>query len=1199
MSWTPNVTIPDQQSKDSPALAEYGGLLHLVHQGESSNDLWHSWHDGASWRPNERIPDQKSKAPPALAAFGGLLHVVHQGDSENQLWHSTWNGQRWSANVKIPGEKAHSPAAMAEFGGRLHLLHNGDGSNRLYHLVWDGQQWAVLMQVPDQLSKGAPALAVHGGLLHLVHQGDSENQLWHSTFDGSSWTPNVKVPDQLSKSAPALAVANGLLQLAHLGDSANTIWHSTFDGATWAPNVPVPHQLAEEGPALAAYGGRLHMVHTGDDEDTLWHSSSDGVLVNRPTRRVIVVDIDGVRWDSLYRHLKRVRQAGASTERTYRFLLPPGASDDTVLGDGDVDLLSALAELCFGGDNGMVDVRLALSSYPTFTFPTHATMYTGTWPRRHGICGHKFVVRDAPPEWDYHQWDGLPRALSLQGYCTDAEGSFGAFWDHIWGGFDQVSEDACRNRNRGLNSDLRVDTLFHRVEDAGKRSTAVHAFYHGARKPWEHYGKDQWWHYDSVELRSVKDICSDEDLDQLEVADHGTFAKAEVALAYMPSTVSVIPPNQNYARSVGLAFTHRDGVPARGWSVQGEPHPDGAPDLMALYMASVDESSHKAGPRQQETYLAWFDHRLARFVTALRAADPDTFANTIFAFVADHGHRAITNPPSTPDLSSDNVLLVREELMNIRFGAAETAQVRQLAQAAHMSLSSLYADLLEDQARAWAEAMNLYVYLRAGSGLDTLDLARRLLSIPMNTEPYGALVLVEGRYRFLARGEAQPVLVNSPAARAVIVPRLDPPPVSTDDIDAVALDDGSDPIDERKLREQLNTPRIFDLLGITRRVAGLNPTEHRSMPDVVLLAPEGRSFTSSPSTHGSFAYPTSRIPMVFCGPGMPAGRVTLDTADLVDFAPTVLSLLGISSQGMDGRALVDHDGRPITVISLSGGPEEPEEPGPAVATGGRGEAAGRSGPASTVTREKRPWPAARVTARPKRVRAATKAELEAGLPAYVVAEVVRARSHPAGGAGRPDEATGRPSRRLSVGEARWARLDQAQVLAAPGARVWVTPAEPATGAAPERHKLGPRRKIDLAKRGSVQVGASDSLGTILVPRELVLLPVAISLPELPAWLRELTATLRRHSRLSLDLADQGNPLMLSGTDFVSVVAGLARQLDPTPDPVPEPPIFEALPAADALAATYPAVVEATDRLRQLLGATTVTRFSLARGGVLA
>ncbi|MEZ5094836.1 MAG: alkaline phosphatase family protein [Nocardioides sp.] len=351
----------------------------------------------------------------------------------------------------------------------------------------------------------------------------------------------------------------------------------------------------------------------------------------------------------------------------------------------------------------------------------------------------------------------------------------GAFFDYLWGGFDQVSEDACRNRNRGLNSDLRVDTLFHRVEDAGKRSTAVHAFYHGARQPWDPYGKDQWWHYDSVELRSVKDICSDEDLDQLEVADHGTFAKAELAVRFMPSTVSVTPPNPNLARSVGLAFTHRDGVPAAGWRIDGEPHPDGAPDLLALYAASIDESSHHAGPRQQQTYLAWFDHRLARFIQALRTADPDTWSNTIFAFVADHGHRAITNPPSTPDLSSDNVLLVREELMRIRFGEAETARIRTIIDANRLSASSVYSDLLRDQVRAWAEAMNLYVYLRAGSDLGPVDTARRLLSIPMNTEPYGALVLQEDRYLFLARGEAQPVRLDSRAARAAIVPQLDAP----------------------------------------------------------------------------------------------------------------------------------------------------------------------------------------------------------------------------------------------------------------------------------------------------------------------------------------------------------------------------------------------------------------------------------------
>ncbi len=88
------------------------------------------------------------------------------------------------------------------------------------------------------------------------------------------------------------------------------------------------------------------------------------------------------RWDAFYKHLKTVRDAGAGTDVTYTFTLPPGASDDTILGDGNVQLRSALAELCFAPGNGMTDVRLALAPYPSFTFPSHGTMYNGQPARR-------------------------------------------------------------------------------------------------------------------------------------------------------------------------------------------------------------------------------------------------------------------------------------------------------------------------------------------------------------------------------------------------------------------------------------------------------------------------------------------------------------------------------------------------------------------------------------------------------------------------------------------------------------------------------------------------------------------------------------------------------------------------------------------------------------------------------------------------
>ena len=98
-SWSTNVRIPGQRAKASPALAVYGGKLHMVHLGASSNDIWHSAFDGHTWSaeglssrpttfPNIRIPDQASKAAPTLSEYDGLLHMVHLGDSSNDIWHS-------------------------------------------------------------------------------------------------------------------------------------------------------------------------------------------------------------------------------------------------------------------------------------------------------------------------------------------------------------------------------------------------------------------------------------------------------------------------------------------------------------------------------------------------------------------------------------------------------------------------------------------------------------------------------------------------------------------------------------------------------------------------------------------------------------------------------------------------------------------------------------------------------------------------------------------------------------------------------------------------------------------------------------------------------------------------------------------------------------------------------------------------------
>ena len=105
MPWTSNVSI-GTQSKASPAIAEFNGLLHMVHIADSSNDMWHSSFDGVSWTAEQRIEDQRSKAAPALAVYQGRLHMVHLGNSSNDIWHSSYDGIRWTANVRIPDQRS-------------------------------------------------------------------------------------------------------------------------------------------------------------------------------------------------------------------------------------------------------------------------------------------------------------------------------------------------------------------------------------------------------------------------------------------------------------------------------------------------------------------------------------------------------------------------------------------------------------------------------------------------------------------------------------------------------------------------------------------------------------------------------------------------------------------------------------------------------------------------------------------------------------------------------------------------------------------------------------------------------------------------------------------------------------------------------------------------------------------------------------
>ncbi len=661
-------------------------------------------------------------------------------------------------------------------------------------------------------------------------------------------------------------------------------------------------------------------------ENRRQRSSSFRFNLRVPRRRVVILDIDGLRWDVFYKHLKRVRDAGAGLSRRYRFEPRPDATDDTVIDDGK-DLRSGLAFLCFGSENSMVDVRLARAPYPSFTFPSHATMFTGVWPGRHGITGNEFASRTNGGPVVNHRWEHLPRAPSLQGFCTSRTSELGAGADWFIGGFDLADDDDCTDRNRGLVSDLLVPTLYERLHRVGLRTCVIHNFIHGANEPWTPVGMDQWWHLSNSEMRTIKDICSGEDVDQYEPFDAAAWVKAHALLRFRPSTVTARDPRQVLRPKKRRKRREEDDdfISIRGLradrlaprldgtfpddNVRGERHSGGPPDLTTIYLASIDKGSHVGGLANQETYLAWFDNRLAEFISDYRRLYPRDFNNTVFALVADHGHQDLVPSES---ITTEVELALLAVILGI--DRDELSGIHVIVRKA----------LLADRVAVFGQGMNLNVHLGTPGPVDAggeipsaLEAARLLLDRPLAVTPYAALVKDDGRYRLLPRGERDLIDVDSARARELITAHLAAPPPDEADLAATAVRSGSLDI-ERRLRERLEADP-FDVLQVEALVDGLLPASGSDVdrsPDVVLLAPNREAFSGNASTHGSFAYPLLRVPMVFCGPAV-RGDGEVASADMVDFTPTILSLLGVDQpEDVEGRPRLGYYGRPLRRVSV-------------------------------------------------------------------------------------------------------------------------------------------------------------------------------------------------------------------------------------------------------------------------------------------
>lgn len=279
--WSRPIAIPNQTSKTSSALALIQDQLHLIHLGQSSDELWHSTWNGTRWSDNVKIGKQ-SRGRVALAGDGLLVYQSRspEPDGSYGLVHSVFQGA-WSQSRPLPDSDPNtpgcttsdSPAAVLTFGSwtvvrqvphRDYVL----GRSSYRPGSFGGSVQLIDIGIAAELSAGVPALASDASGMHMIYLSKGTKDIWHSGPFGS---PRA-IPNQSSKDSPAAASHNGELHMVHLGSGSDNIWHSKFVNGAWTPNVRIPDHASNKPPAMASAPDGLHMVHKGAGSDRIWHS---------------------------------------------------------------------------------------------------------------------------------------------------------------------------------------------------------------------------------------------------------------------------------------------------------------------------------------------------------------------------------------------------------------------------------------------------------------------------------------------------------------------------------------------------------------------------------------------------------------------------------------------------------------------------------------------------------------------------------------------------------------------------------------------------------------------------------------------------------------------------------------------------------------------------------------------------------------
>ncbi|HQU28932.1 MAG TPA: hypothetical protein PKZ24_07210 [Nitrospirales bacterium] len=251
-SWTP-VSFT---TNEKVALAVYDRNLWAVWR-DKDKQLWFSrYYD--QWAPPAKIPGQYSKSTPALAVRRGVLHMVHNGKSSDDLWHSTFTPRtQWTPNVKIGQQSRTTPGFTLGSDGNLHMVYLGAAKRLrpdpedLWYSQFNGSRWTTPYTIHNQFSKASPTLLGAGTTspllpLLMVHLGKSEDTLWHALYgknprlpaatQQNRWHVNERLLGKTSDGPVGLTFFQGCIHMVH--KEGKKLMHTTYSAKDVHSGLP-------------------------------------------------------------------------------------------------------------------------------------------------------------------------------------------------------------------------------------------------------------------------------------------------------------------------------------------------------------------------------------------------------------------------------------------------------------------------------------------------------------------------------------------------------------------------------------------------------------------------------------------------------------------------------------------------------------------------------------------------------------------------------------------------------------------------------------------------------------------------------------------------------------------------------------------------------------------------------------------------